>query len=1435
MEKHVIQKCKLSTLLLLFGLTACGGGGGGGDSGGGGAVQPPPPPPPANNPPTISGSPASDVTATNAYSFVPQANDADGDTLTFSVSNLPSWASFDTTTGEISGTPAASDVGNYADIQISVSDGTDSAALASFSISVQGQSQGNTAPTISGTPTTTIQSNKEYSFTPTANDADGDALTFSINNLPSWASFDAATGKLNGTPATDDEGVHQDIEISVSDGTDSASLDSFAIEVEGVQVVNTPPTIDGVPSTTAKTDVEYSFTPQASDADQDTLTFNISGKPEWATFDASTGKLSGTPEKANIGDYQNIEISVSDGTDSASLTAFSINVVENEETKDTDNDGLTDQREITIGTNPEVPDTDGDGFLDKEEVDNWDQFSGTHLRFNPLVADVPRLRMQRLGRPVIQLYATTTESGSITKGMSEESEEEVSTITSRGRENVNVVEEQHAVSVNAEVEKSGPVTSGKVEASYDYNHTDTNTETNYWNEETVERNRQASSEFFETMNSETVQTSGGEIKVLMGLLNDGDISYTLNNMNIAAFMENPDRPGDLTAVGTLVFEGQMSFTPSPIGSSAQPSDDDYTPFNFVYKAEGNPQEISRILENSNQLVFEATNLSLTGQRSDVDLNLAAQNVRARTAEVIVDFGNSLGIGTERYRVAIDDGTAETLSFDKLMRQRLNFNYEFGPENFASVGGDNTGLTSVRNVSMNNNTNSYWLVAHTFTPLNAPTGTTETKLYNLLSDSYAADDITLRKGDVLHMVYVNDADLDGLSDRLEILKGTNLNQSDSDQDGLDDALEVYGWFTNLDAAPCDVGDNLVLVFANPNNADTDGDGNSDKAEFDTCSNPEGNLEVDAGNNMLVNMSQSVTLEAQPENFSDRSNLSYTWVQTGGVSVGDLPSTAKITFDAPSEVSNLTFEVTVKDKQANDASVTDTVSVFVAKNKDKAIFVDVENGHDFNNSGKHPEMALRTLSRSLEVGFAGNDIYLKTPEIGFFEMDDTIVLDSQASMFGGFGDNWQHDPKGSPTPIRVNNVVGILLDNFDNTTLSGLSIEPIASSESVGHSHAIKAENGGNLVLDRMVAKSASLNNAQLDEDGRAASSYGVFVRNVSRLDILNSEIESGKGADGVEGSDGAPGSVGNKGKNGSGSRTGGNGGAGHGGSNGGKGATAAGGVTTCTSGGGGSKGDNSGSVTGGSGGSGAKATYKFPASCRVTKAKVGTSVTTRAARGAHGAPALNSTNFVQGVFVPSNGIGKGSTGAGGAGGGGGGAGAGIDLNNGGGGGGGGEGGQGGKGGATGTGAAASFALVLSAVDFTNIEQSMFTTSVGGTGGRGGDGGKGGDGGDGGTGGDSGSRKGGNGGKGGPGGYGGQGGGGAGGPVAAIVVLDGSQIEIRDSNLTTSNSGSGIGASPGQGGWNYGIFVLSGSINVNTNNAFQLGVSGNGADDAANTNE
>lgn len=88
----------------------------------------------------------------------------------------------------------------------------------------------NKAPTISGTPQTALVVGTPWSFKPAASDPDGDKLTFSVQRQPEWASFNAQTGEISGTPTT--KGSHPDIVITVSDGRTETYLSAFTLQVD---------------------------------------------------------------------------------------------------------------------------------------------------------------------------------------------------------------------------------------------------------------------------------------------------------------------------------------------------------------------------------------------------------------------------------------------------------------------------------------------------------------------------------------------------------------------------------------------------------------------------------------------------------------------------------------------------------------------------------------------------------------------------------------------------------------------------------------------------------------------------------------------------------------------------------------------------------------------------------------------------------------------------------------------------------------------------------------------------------------------------------------------------------------------------------------------------------------------------------------------------
>ncbi|MBT4995342.1 MAG: hypothetical protein HOM88_02610 [Hellea sp.] len=116
----VLQRIKtyLLTLSVLV-LTACGG-----DS-----PSNPPPSVAANSPPIISGE-VSSIRVGEGLNFTPTASDPNNDNLTFSSEGLPEWVSFNTATGQLTGTPLDENLGSVSSITITVSDGQLTSSIA---------------------------------------------------------------------------------------------------------------------------------------------------------------------------------------------------------------------------------------------------------------------------------------------------------------------------------------------------------------------------------------------------------------------------------------------------------------------------------------------------------------------------------------------------------------------------------------------------------------------------------------------------------------------------------------------------------------------------------------------------------------------------------------------------------------------------------------------------------------------------------------------------------------------------------------------------------------------------------------------------------------------------------------------------------------------------------------------------------------------------------------------------------------------------------------------------------------------------------------------------------------------------------------------------------------------------------------------------------
>lgn len=193
-------------------LAACGGGGGGNQ----------PEPPAANRAPTISVAATIDALVGRAVTVTPTASDPDGDALTFSVANKPTWMSFSAQNGVLTGTPAAGDVGNY-NVTISVSDGKLQASRQS-AITVSQQVAGRAtlswdAPTqrVDGSPLTNLAGFKLYYGTSSGNLSN--VIQVSNPGARSWIVEDLTVGTWYFAASAYDQGGMESVRSNVASKT----------------------------------------------------------------------------------------------------------------------------------------------------------------------------------------------------------------------------------------------------------------------------------------------------------------------------------------------------------------------------------------------------------------------------------------------------------------------------------------------------------------------------------------------------------------------------------------------------------------------------------------------------------------------------------------------------------------------------------------------------------------------------------------------------------------------------------------------------------------------------------------------------------------------------------------------------------------------------------------------------------------------------------------------------------------------------------------------------------------------------------------------------------------------------------------------------------------------------------------------------------------
>jgi lysophospholipase L1-like esterase len=237
------------------------------------------------------------------------------ESFSFSAEELPSWLNFNPGTRLLSGTPANDDVGDN-QVTLMVTNGTISADT-TFMIHVNNV---NDPPFITSMPVVVAHTGQAYRYQMEVTDIDpGEVLTYSATQKPAWLFVNSSTGLVYGSPGKDDIGTHE-VTLVVSDG-ELEDFQSFSLDV---LYYNFPPEILTVPKDSATVSMLYTYGMQASDNDNDPLTYFAQQLPDWLSFFTSTRVLIGAPGSQDLGDNLVI-LGVTDQTDTT-FQAFYIHV-----------------------------------------------------------------------------------------------------------------------------------------------------------------------------------------------------------------------------------------------------------------------------------------------------------------------------------------------------------------------------------------------------------------------------------------------------------------------------------------------------------------------------------------------------------------------------------------------------------------------------------------------------------------------------------------------------------------------------------------------------------------------------------------------------------------------------------------------------------------------------------------------------------------------------------------------------------------------------------------------------------------------------------------------------------------------------------------------------------------------------------------------------
>ena len=292
--------------------------------------------------------------------------------------------------------------------------------------------------------------------------------------------------------------------------------------------------------------------------------------------------------------------------------------------QDSDDDTLDDFLEFAFfHTSPLFADTDGD------QTDDFDEIIGSR---NARVADLPRPEIT-VGEVNLQLNVKFTETNNQER-RDLETKAVTSTLTASDRQTftrqdtVNV-EAHFDIGTSDGADKVHLYARGGVSVGYTFQQTaESEIETQKSYERSLSADREVTKGF-------TVERSveGAVMQVTVDLRNVSSLAYRVKNLQITAFIQDPQDHSRLTPVATLLpdSEPEEGFTLGPLQAERGP---------FVFSNTTIvPTLVEALMANSSGLIFRIANYDIIDE-SGRNFAFSSQQIVERTARLVIDYGGA---------------------------------------------------------------------------------------------------------------------------------------------------------------------------------------------------------------------------------------------------------------------------------------------------------------------------------------------------------------------------------------------------------------------------------------------------------------------------------------------------------------------------------------------------------------------------------------------------------------------------------------------------------------------------------------------------------------------------------------------------------------------------------------------------------------------------